>query len=103
MDEEQLQQIRRLLALLDRYHLAELVAEEAGMTVTIRGPGVEVLRTRDPGVGSEALPVPVLEEDGPPPAALPESDGEELPSDQLHHLYSPMTGIFFRSASPEAR
>jgi acetyl-CoA carboxylase biotin carboxyl carrier protein len=100
MDHDQLQEIRRLLALVDRYGLAELVTEEEGLSVTIRGPSAVVAAA--PPVAIESRPV-----ETPLPAAF---DGdsplvEESPADAegLHPLQSLMTGIFYRSPSPDAR
>lgn len=95
MDQEQLEAVRRLLALVDRYHLAELVVEEAGVTVTIRGTApaertAEALRPLE-----EAEPWRDLVDSS-------EETGQEA-YDGFHRLLSPMTGLFYRSPSPEAR
>jgi biotin carboxyl carrier protein len=84
-DGERLEAVRRLLYLADAYGLAELEVEEAGLKVTIRGA--------EPG--------------GTTPSAFPggakdrsaDLDREEI---RFHAIRSPMTGVFYRSASPDA-
>jgi acetyl-CoA carboxylase biotin carboxyl carrier protein len=99
MDEEQLQQIRRLLTLVDRYGLAELTVQEEDVTVTIRGPASASATGRGPMVREEAVVVPEAEEPAEVLGAPPVAE-EEAPED-LHRLYSPMTGLFYRGPSPE--
>jgi acetyl-CoA carboxylase biotin carboxyl carrier protein len=84
-DSAQLEAIRRLLKLADAYGLAELVVEEGGLKVTIRG-----------GEAQYAAP-------SPPP--LPAGIGSPMtPADEARFpaVESPMTGVFYRSASPDA-
>jgi acetyl-CoA carboxylase biotin carboxyl carrier protein len=97
MDQEQLQQIRRLLALVDRYALAELVVQEEGLTVTIRGVAAgPVAGVAEPALHAGESEIVAAAPDG---AVDEESEEEE----ELHRLYSPMTGIFYHSPSPEER
>jgi acetyl-CoA carboxylase biotin carboxyl carrier protein len=86
-DAERLEAIRRLLLLADAYGLAELEVEENGLKVTIRGAEVASGSgsTLTPSAGSAHVPV--------------ESDEERH---RFHAILSPMTGVFYRSASPEA-
>jgi acetyl-CoA carboxylase biotin carboxyl carrier protein len=98
MDEEQLQQIRRLLTLADRYGLAELTVQEEEITVTIRGPASASAAGRGQVIREEATVAPEEDEVSSLPGAPPIE--EEAPDD-LHRLYSPMTGLFYRGASPE--
>ncbi len=92
MDDLPLEAIRRLLALADSYHLRELIVEEGGLRITIR--------TESPAPSTHAAPPHAAVEaptfDHLESAAEPE---EEI---GLHHLRSPMTGIFYRSGSPQA-
>jgi acetyl-CoA carboxylase biotin carboxyl carrier protein len=104
MDEEQLQAVWRLLALVERYQLAELVVEEEGVTVTIRGP--EARRAPEWDLGLAETILPETEESAAGETALREPvlpfEDEEMESEGYHRLLSPMTGLFYRSASPEA-
>jgi acetyl-CoA carboxylase biotin carboxyl carrier protein len=84
---ERLEAIRRLLYLADAYGLAELEVEEAGLKVTIRGAEPGVL-TAVPHV----FPVDVT-------GRSADSDEEGI---RFHAILSPMTGVFYRSASPDA-
>jgi acetyl-CoA carboxylase biotin carboxyl carrier protein len=85
-DGERLEAIRRLLGLADAYALSELVVEEDGIKITIRGS-----ETAATGVGLEfptvgsVLPLEVASEE----------------ENHLHAVASPMTGVFFRGASPD--
>jgi acetyl-CoA carboxylase biotin carboxyl carrier protein len=108
MDEEQLHALRRLLALVDRYQLAEVVVEEEGVTITIRGPDARRAPEWDLGFGetilSEAdapLPVEAGEHGRPVPAEPIPALEVEVEAEEFHRLLSPMTGLFYRSASPE--
>jgi acetyl-CoA carboxylase biotin carboxyl carrier protein len=74
--------VRRLLQLVDAYGLAELEVEEDGLKVTIRGG--------EPAPSSPAV--------APSPVLPSESDETEAP---FHAVVSPMTGVFYRSASPD--
>jgi acetyl-CoA carboxylase biotin carboxyl carrier protein len=74
--------VRRLLQLVDAYGLAELEVEEDGLKVTIRG-------------GELAAPSPAV---APGPVLTPETNETEPP---FHAVVSPMTGIFYRSASSD--
>lgn len=100
MDEEQLQQIRRLLGLVDRFGLSELTVQEDGMSVTIRGPASPVPATHGP-VGREEATVAHGGEESSTPKSELSTGSEEEAGEDLHRLYSPMTGMFYRSSSPE--
>jgi acetyl-CoA carboxylase biotin carboxyl carrier protein len=100
MDEEQLQQIRRLLSLVDRFGLAELTVQEDGVTITIRGPESPVAAARGPLGREEVTAGPEGEEPFIPENGLATGSDEDA-SEDLHRLYSPMTGVFYRSSSPE--
>jgi acetyl-CoA carboxylase biotin carboxyl carrier protein len=84
-DPAQLEAIRRLLKLVDAYGLAELVVEEGGLKVTIRGG-----ETLNAAPSSLTPPTNM-------PAAINPADEERFPA-----VESPMTGVFYRSASPDA-
>jgi acetyl-CoA carboxylase biotin carboxyl carrier protein len=86
-DGERLEAIRRLLYLADAYGLAELEVEEGGLKVLIRG--------------AEMASAP---ESSRPAAdgAAPTGDASAAERQRFHALLSPMTGVFFRSAGPDA-
>ncbi len=86
-DVERLEAIRRLLFLADRYSLAELEVEEGDLKVTIRGA--------EPGMPATAPQVTSPDISGRP------AESAEAGS-RFHAVLSPMTGVFYRSASPEA-
>jgi acetyl-CoA carboxylase biotin carboxyl carrier protein len=86
-DGEPLEAVRRLLHLADTFGLAELVVEEGGLRITIRG-----------SEGTAGVPGAPVSADAPGPASL--SPVEE--SSRYHPIVSPMTGVFYRAASPDA-
>src|SRR5690242_19910238 len=92
MDDVPIEALRRLLAIADAYHLRELVVEEDGLRVTIR--------TDSAHPAPAVAPPPPASETAYPADVEPEEVSEEEPG--FHALRSPMTGIFYRSASPDS-
>jgi acetyl-CoA carboxylase biotin carboxyl carrier protein len=86
-DGERLEAIRRLLLLADVYGLAELEVEEGDLKVTICGA--------EPGTWATANLPPANELPG--RSTEPDEEGR-----RFHAILSPMTGVFYRAASPEA-
>jgi acetyl-CoA carboxylase biotin carboxyl carrier protein len=84
-DGEQLAAVQRLLSLADAYGLEELVAEEGGFRVTIRGADVSNLPHRTTNT-----------------AAAASNEAEESELSRFHAVLSPITGVFYRSPSPDA-
>lgn len=96
MRDETLEAIRQLLGIADSYHLRELVVEEEGIRITIRGEQ-PVPVVAFPASAALAATVENLEPEW--VEAEPEEEPEEDPA---HHLLrSPLTGVFYRSASPD--
>lgn len=85
-DTERLEAIRRLLQLADAYGLAELEVEEEGLSVFIRGGDLAPASSPGgpPGAETGFAGPPISEE-----------------AERFHALLSPMTGVFYRSASPD--
>jgi len=98
-DEAQIEAVRRLLRLAERYRLAELEVEEGGVRVTIRGAG----RTAGLAPALAAAPAaPDLTESGADETEPGSTATADLPhAGRLHPLLSPMTGTFYRSEAPE--
>jgi acetyl-CoA carboxylase biotin carboxyl carrier protein len=84
-DGERVEAVRRLLHLVDSFGLAELTIEEGDLKVRILGEERNAAAPMASPVGSEA----------PRPAAAPALDH------RYHAILSPMTGVFYRSASPD--
>jgi acetyl-CoA carboxylase biotin carboxyl carrier protein len=93
MDNAQLEAIRSLLAIADHYHLRELVVEENGVRVTIRT--ATALPLAEPALSPTTGPSEPESQNG------SEFD-EEADNGAYHRLRSPMTGIFYRSPSPDS-
>jgi len=84
-DTECLEAVRRLLYLADSYGLTELVVEEGGLKVSVRGEDRSAVTIMAP----------------PPPVEASRPAGENAITDGRYHaIRSPMTGVFFRSATP---
>jgi acetyl-CoA carboxylase biotin carboxyl carrier protein len=86
-DTENLEAVRRLLHLVDKHGLAELVVEENGLKVSIRGE-------ERPG-GVPTTPNAQTDAGRLSPEAADERETRH------HAIRSPMTGVFYRSASPD--
>jgi len=96
----ELEEIVRLLTLLEEGKLDELVVAEEGRYLRIRGPR----RPKAPRAAATqtADPAPIQT----PPRALiapkqPKQEAKALPADQIA-LTSPMVGTFYRSEKPGA-
>jgi biotin carboxyl carrier protein len=85
-DSERLEAVRRLLRLADAYGLSELVVEEESFRITIRGAD----QTGPPGLHA-TLP------EGTAPADVAEGE-----LSRFQAVVSPMTGVYYRSPSPDA-
>jgi acetyl-CoA carboxylase biotin carboxyl carrier protein len=84
--------VDRLERLLERSSLSELELEAEGTTLILRTPAA---------IGAVATPAAVSLVDE--PAALPGADIEEpLPARGAHAVVAPLTGVYYRSPSPEA-
>jgi acetyl-CoA carboxylase biotin carboxyl carrier protein len=96
----ELEEIARLIALVENQGLEELVVEEAGRRLRIRGPR---------SARSAGISAPHVSEPEPPPvrarpraiAPPPKAEGEALHEDQIA-LTSPMIGVFYRAEKPGA-
>jgi acetyl-CoA carboxylase biotin carboxyl carrier protein len=91
VDEAQLEAIRRLLKLAERYALAELEVEESGLKVMIRGEPHRV--TAGPGLAPAETTATATEVNSAAVAVEPE---------HLHLVHSPLTGTFYRAPAPDA-
>jgi acetyl-CoA carboxylase biotin carboxyl carrier protein len=96
-DEPQLEAIRQLLELAERYRLAELEVVEDGLKVTIRGAAPPVA----PALAPESVPAPAEAAPSTPAPHLPEEEPAHRHPERLHELISPMTGTFYRAEAPE--
>ncbi|MDO8684996.1 MAG: biotin/lipoyl-containing protein [Armatimonadota bacterium] len=85
-----LQQVKELVRLVEKYGLAELAIEEGGVSVVVKGVSAPV---QSPHAPVEAAPSPAISE-----AAEP----EEEEAGNLVTIESPMVGVFYRSPSPDS-
>lgn len=88
--------IRKLIRLVEDRHLEELVVEDAGVKVTIRGFGYG--QTASFGMLNDTSQEIV--EIIPPPLHISESGAVE--SEEMLKLSSPMIGVFYRSPGADA-
>lgn len=83
--------VDRLERLLERSGLAELEVERGGTTVVLRTPAAVAPSAAAPGA---AAPGPLPE--------LPVLIDEPAPPRGAHAINAPLTGVFYRSPSPDA-
>ena len=85
-----LQQVKELVKLVEKYGLAELAIEEGGVSIVVKG----VVAPTPTVVAQAATPLgePEREEEAPEV----EEDGNVVT------IESPMVGVFYRSPSPDA-
>jgi len=97
--EVDVEQVRRLVEMVERYGLAELTLEENGLSVTIKGYGAAAA----PIHFVTAAPAPQAAVQIPPPAKDPEpmSLEPEL-EEELVEITAPLVGVFYRSPAPDA-
>lgn len=101
----ELEEIARLIALVDAKGLEELIIEEGGRGLRIRGPRRPETPRAPESAAQAAQPAPIPEriERSRPKAAIapPVPPSKGLPDDQIA-LVSPMVGVFFRAERPGA-
>jgi acetyl-CoA carboxylase biotin carboxyl carrier protein len=87
-----LQDVLKLLELMEARHLEEIEVEQ----------GDTRIRLRKGGTPPVVVPIatPVAPANGPPPP--PASEAEKSPEPNLVKITSPMVGTFYRAASPDA-
>lgn len=95
----ELEEITQLIRLVESRGLMELVVEEAGCCIVIRGANYARSR-RSP------LAEPTLDETG-APIVLPEAPLATAPAERARAeeflvVRAPMTGVFYRAASPDS-
>lgn len=97
----ELEEIARLIALVDTRALEELVIEETERSIRIRGPHRPgATRTAETTSPSHSLPERT-ERARPKAAIAPPAAPTPLPEDQVV-LVAPMVGIFYRAERPGA-
>jgi acetyl-CoA carboxylase biotin carboxyl carrier protein len=101
--EVDIEQIKKLVKLVEKHQLGELTVEEEGFSLTIKGPeaaspSVPVMMSPAP---AHEIHVTAIHEEGHVEAA--EEEVEESVDDGLHRqIGSPMVGVFYRAPSPDA-
>jgi acetyl-CoA carboxylase biotin carboxyl carrier protein len=95
LDDPQIEAIRTLLRLAERYRVAELEVEQNGLRIIIRGWAREHGQAR---ALSHGLPEPLPETAA---SLLDDEPDRRTVVEDLHDLVSPMTGTFYRAPLPE--
>lgn len=99
-----IEQIKKLVKLVEKHQLEELTVEEKGFSLTIKGP--ESAAASVPFVVSPAqsheMHVQELHIDEVNIEQDLEEDAEPQKDDGLYEIVSPMVGVFYRSSSPDA-
>ncbi|MCC6484765.1 MAG: acetyl-CoA carboxylase, biotin carboxyl carrier protein [Armatimonadetes bacterium] len=98
-DKIDLQEIQQLIALVEKYGLAELSVSEKSLTVTVRN-AQETVEIEELEAAPVTRPRAALARrtaaSAPPSAAVQQPERPTVP------LVSPMTGVFYTSPSPDA-
>jgi acetyl-CoA carboxylase biotin carboxyl carrier protein len=92
----ELEEIARLLTLVETQGLDELIYEEEGRYLRIRGPRKAKLVARGGAAPAPARPMESI------PRALSPAPAAVIPPDDQVELISPMVGIFYRAEKPGA-
>ena len=87
-----IQTVRRLIEIADRYGLEELSVSEGDVNITVRGSAAA---SAPAGAGLPARVVPALRQAA---AAVPPAKEE---AEEGVPLLAPMTGLFYRAGSPD--
>ena len=96
--EVDLQQVRELVKLVEKFGLAELAIEENNVSIVVKGMSVASALAAASVQTVVTHEVPVL-----PPYEAAEPEPVEAAEDQnIVTIESPMVGVFYRSASPDS-
>ena len=91
-------QIRKLIKLLDQTDITEIEVSEGEHTVRISKQGAAT-----PQYTSVQMPAPVAQQPAFAPAAPASAAPAEAPAENSEHtVVSPMVGTFYRAASPDS-
>jgi acetyl-CoA carboxylase biotin carboxyl carrier protein len=89
-----IEDVRRILELIDESHFGELRLELGDLRVYVRKTGVP------PGPGAAEPPPPPAEEAPPPEPLAPEAEAPALDG-RLRYVTAPMVGVFYRAPAPD--
>jgi acetyl-CoA carboxylase biotin carboxyl carrier protein len=96
-----LQEIKRLIELIERSPITEFELVEKDLRIRISKNGSAVAAVHEVAMPVAPLPVAPAASPAPAPTAEPVAPAAE-PQKQLHEVKSPMVGTFYRSPSPDA-
>jgi acetyl-CoA carboxylase biotin carboxyl carrier protein len=97
-----LAEIERLIKLVESRKLNELIVEEGGVKVVVRGAGYLARESRQETRASGQDPLGLRDgaADDPDTLGSPDELAEEEPDDRIA-VTSPMVGVFYRSSGPD--
>jgi len=95
-------EIARLIELLDKSSLAELSWSSDSERLSLKKPGVGAPIQMVAAPAPVAVPAPVAAPASSPSAPAPAAPAAPAPETGLVEIRSPMVGTFYRSASPDA-
>lgn len=94
-NEIDLDQLKQLVKLVEKYGLAELSVEEGGLSIVVRGvSGPAPAPAAAQPVMTETLAAPVEPE-------APEAEEETADAENLLTIEAPMVGVFYRAPAPD--
>lgn len=90
-------EIKRLVELVEKHSLEELVVEDADLYIMIRGraPSPQVVETA-------AADLCVAEARHPEPLPTTEHSTPKAAAEDLYEITAPLVGVFYRSPAPDA-
>ncbi|MBI2842394.1 MAG: acetyl-CoA carboxylase biotin carboxyl carrier protein [Armatimonadetes bacterium] len=93
-----LEQIKELIRLVEKYNLAELTVEEDGITITVKGPAGHANQPAE----HQPRPQPAEIDAEASATDVAETPADEEEPDNLVRIESPMIGVFYRASSPDS-
>ncbi|MDO8588153.1 MAG: biotin/lipoyl-containing protein [Armatimonadota bacterium] len=90
-----LQQVKELVKLVEKYGLAELAIEEGGVSIVVKGIVAPVPSSEPPPTVTAHAAVPAAQEEQEEESAEVEEQGDVVT------IEAPMVGVFYRSSSPD--
>jgi acetyl-CoA carboxylase biotin carboxyl carrier protein len=96
----ELEQIKAIIGMMKDNDLSEFQMEQDGLKIRIkRGPdGFQQTVTLPPAAAPQPAAIPVTNQT----ATVPAAPAPVAAADDIKHIFSPMVGTFYLSASPES-
>ena len=94
--------VKKLVELVETYHLEELTVEEADLSITVKGHAAQSAAPIVMHTGVQQMHQDVVHEPEELSIEAEEAPQEELVDLSVVDITSPLVGVFYRSPSPDA-